>query len=586
MTDFNVDLSGCSNVHQLAAALGIDADVLAQLASAEAADFYRKHTIPKRSRHRKNEVREVFEPATEELRQIHKTLNRRLTLHAKNQDPTYPLPCCFGFVRQRSTLDNAARHLGQPLLLRLDIENFFPTISVGRVQEVLATLKIQLPCRDALSRVLCFTGFLVPGLSASPLLANLATRGLDKRLTEIANSFGARYTRYADDIAISGKEVPAASQVAMALELEGYRLSPRKQRLTKPGQDHFVTGLSVQDTKRPHVPKPMKRRLRQEIFYCSKYGIDDHLLRIGHSLTDGLNRLDGTVRYVSYIERDTAFDFGEKWDALLARDDRLPQIPSNYALSTEPWFCAVDETIIERPEGHYLAMGFSLFEDRALVESRLCKIRDDYLASPFVTGKKSAIKKNGLHWADATASLKEKIVDQLPSLPMRMLVGWCKLSSRAKVDVGAAYLRVLDWGIADVLRRTDRKELTLYVEKCSAIAHAKVQGAITATYSVREKMGTPRPMTAPVVEMVGKGSMSVALTDSMLGILASYVRDIADADRASTALVQFEQVRDRFSLIHDLDNRQYFCRRNPLEKQLFGTPTETPVTPPEHRSAE
>lgn len=558
--------------------MGIDADVLAQLASPEAATFYRKHTIPKRSGRRKGEVREVFEPASEELRQIHKTLNRRLTVYARHRDSTYPLPCCFGFVRGRSTLDNAERHLGQTLLLRIDIENYFPSISLGRVQQLLATLDIQPACREILSRVICFTGFLVPGLSASPLLANLVSRGLDKRLTALADACGARYTRYADDISFSGDSVPTIVEVATALEAEGFRISPRKQRLTKRGQAHFVTGLSIHDVQRPHVPKLMKRRLRQEIYYCDKYGIDEHLLRINDGLSEGLHRLDGSVRYISYVERNTAFDFSDKWDSLLACDDRQPHIPTNYTLATEPCFVAVDEAIIERAEGAYLVLGFAVLTDKSAIETRLAKILDDYLASPFVTGKKSEIKKNGLHWTDATASLREKVVNQLPTLPMRMLVGICKLASQSKADVEAAYLRALGWGIADVLRRADRKELTLYIERCSNVEQSKVREAIARAYAVREKMGTARPVAAPSVELVGKGVLSVTVPDFMLGVLGLYVREADGSEKGQSAMLQFEQVRDRFSVIHDLDNRKYFSRRRrPFERKFFGAPVLDPA---------
>jgi len=233
----------------------------------------------------------------------------------------------------------------------------------------------------------------------------------------------ARFSRYADDIAFSGDSIPSVSDVSRALEAEGFRISPRKVRVTKLGQAHFVTGLSVQDPQRPHVPKCMKRRLRQELYYCNKIGIAEHLTRLNAQVGEGLNRLDGTVRYVSFVERGTSSDLSREWDRLLARDDLIPRINANYDGEDEPWFAVVDETIIEHRGRTWLALGLVIYTDARTIEKKLSSVLSNYLANPFAPGKKATIRKNGLHYVDAHAELKAKVVEQLPTLPMRTLVG-------------------------------------------------------------------------------------------------------------------------------------------------------------------
>ena len=581
---FVPDLSLCQNGKHLASVLGVDADLFAALASSEAAPFYRRHAIPKRSRHRTGEKRIVFEPATDELRQIHKTINRRLSIYACHRDPSFPPACCYGFVRNRSTLENADQHKGHPLLLRVDIGNFFPTISQARVADVLTTIGLNLQCAQMLSRVLCFTGSLVPGISASPLIANLVCRNLDTRLSDLAEETGSTYTRYADDIAFSGDAVPTLVKVARLLEAEGFSLAEKKQRLTKRGQAHFVTGLSIQDPARPHVPKKMKRKLRQELYYSTKYSIEDHLLRCEKKLGGGINRLDGMVRYVSHIEKDTAFDFRQRWEQLQARDDVSPSVGADHEKARRSYFVAVDESIIKSKGQSFLAVGFALYEDEQKINTTVDRVRDDYLADAFAPGKKGEIIKKGVHYADAHPELKAKFIERLPSLPMRVLVGVADLPSESSDAKAAAYLRVVRWAIRNIYDRTDRGTLKLLVEAAEFIVKRDVEDVIATIYTLRTAAGIIRPTSTPDVVFVGKECPAISLPDFMLGVLGTYVRECAGYETkvgaSSIALGQFERLRDRFTLIHDLDTRRYYSRKKPFhanslddrsKKQPLGT---------------
>ncbi|MFC5490019.1 reverse transcriptase family protein [Dokdonella soli] len=565
---FIVDLSACQTAEHLAAALGIHADLLAALASSDIAPYYRRHAIPKRSSHRKGQARVVFEPATEELRQVHKTINRRLSAYASHRDPSFPPECCYGFVRKRSTLENADQHKGNPLLLRVDIADFFPSIPQPRVADVLMSIGLKLECAHVLSRVLCFNGALVPGLSASPLVANLACRSLDARLLSLAAETGATYTRYADDMTFSGDAVPTLAQVARALEAEGFSVAEKKYRLTKRGQAHFVTGLSIQDILRPHVPKKMKRRLRQELYYSAKYSIEDHLLRCGKKLGEGVNRLDGMVRYVSHIERGTRFDFRLTWERLQARDDVVPSVGSDYGKERRAYFAAVDETIFEARGKRFIAVAFALYEDEKPVDAAVNETRDAYLADAFAPGKKGDIVKRGLHYADTHPLLKAKFIERLPTIPMRVLVGIAELASESGEEKAATYLRAFRWGFANICGRADRGKLALRVEDAPFIVKADVEKAVVQVYELRKVANIPRPAVLPDVVFVGKECAAISLPDFMLGVLGTYVKEYGgnqtESGAASVALVQFERLRDRFTLIHDVDTGRYYSRRTPF----------------------
>ncbi|MHB1543869.1 MAG: reverse transcriptase family protein, partial [Acidiferrobacter sp.] len=366
---------------QLAIALGVDVGILQLISGPEARSNYRRHSIPKRNRRRKGEVRVVFEPASEELKQVHKTIARRLALYASQADPTFPAPCSLGYRRKKSTKDNAKPHCGAVRLLRADIRDFFPTVSKARVEGLFVRLRIPQLASATLARILCLEDHLTLGLSASPLVANLACHGLDARLDALARRYNATYTRYADDISISGTSLPDRAEIALEVESEGFVLSEKKFRITKPGQAHYVTGLSVSDPDGPHVPREMKRNLRQELYYCRKFGIEEHLVRRKQTVRTGVNRLDGTVSYVSFIEHDTSHDHRAVWEALLARDDVSPTLSPRHDRPSTPQHCAIDETIISVGSIRCMAIGWALFSERKKVEDALERVLADYLVS-------------------------------------------------------------------------------------------------------------------------------------------------------------------------------------------------------------
>ena len=145
-----------------------------------------------------------------------------------------PHDAARGFRPGGSVRSYAAAHAGRPIVVRLDLEAFFASVTVSRVYGLwrsagypepvahcLAGLATSVLPRSAwrsvphpadeelldahwrLGRRLA-APHLPQGAPTSPAMANLAAFGLDVRLTALAESWGGRYTRYADDLAFSG----------------------------------------------------------------------------------------------------------------------------------------------------------------------------------------------------------------------------------------------------------------------------------------------------------------------------------------------------------------------------------------------
>ncbi len=563
--EFTPDLAECRNVAQLAVALGVNQQLLEVLASDARGIHYRMHRIPKRNARRRGHFRIVFEPLTDELKQIHRSISRRLGLYASQVDPTFPAECSNGYIRKRTIKRNAWPHCGAQLLLKADIANFFPSITVDRVQAILIALRLQPDLARLIANVLCIDGSLSLGLSASPLIANLACHDLDRRLSAIAIRHGCLYTRYADDLTFSGAVLPSFGEILSALAAEGFELSKSKFRIAKRGQAQFVTGLSVSDCTRPHAPKRMKRRLRQELYYAEKFGIDDHFNRIGVPLFQGVSRLDGTVRYVAFIEEAMSRKLREKWERLTSRDDLHAKPRPLHNRSTTQQYVAVDESVITMKNGKLLALACALFSDQDKIRQAVEDALSNYIADPFSPGRKDDIRKEGMHFTAAHPDLRNSFIERLPTLPYRCYVVLASLPDATAY--AATYVSLLRWIANNLFYKCDRQQVRFLIEQNSNIAAHEPRIVLANLYTAFASGGMRRPLTSPDVEMVSKRDVRISLPDFMLSVFRRYVEDVESTSGSSQSRLQFERLRDRYSLIFHLDSKTAYTRRNPFLRE-------------------
>jgi RNA-directed DNA polymerase len=207
---------------------------------------------------------------------------RRILRHVLDPIPLHP--AAHGGVRGRSVRTAAAVHAGADMVIRLDLATFFPSISAGRVRASLSGFGVPGPvaalvaglCTSvvpvdvwtaaprpgapyleahwALGRMLGFP-HLPQGAPTSPALANLVAYSLDRRVSGLARSMGAHYSRYVDDLFLSGgplvrDRVGALVGGARAIVRdEGWALNEAKTRVDGRGGRHSVLGAVVNDTR-------------------------------------------------------------------------------------------------------------------------------------------------------------------------------------------------------------------------------------------------------------------------------------------------------------------------------------------------
>ena len=210
-------------------------------------------------------------------------------------------PAAQGFIKERSILTNARVHVGQRLVLNIDIEDFFPNINFGRVRGLFMAEPFKLgPAAAAVFAQLCtYKNGLPQGAPTSPALSNFIAADLDRRLARLARESNVRYTRYADDITFSsnqqslpqtlivhaqsgdGHGVAVAETLERAITASGFNINHKKVRLQTRHQRQSVTGLQVNS--RANVSRERIRRVRGMLHAWEKFGLPaaarDHFLR-------------------------------------------------------------------------------------------------------------------------------------------------------------------------------------------------------------------------------------------------------------------------------------------------------------------
>lgn len=171
-----------------------------------------------------------------------------------------------GFVTGRSTVTNAAPHVGAAVVVCVDIRGFFPSISRARIACLFYGLGVG-ASRARSYALVCAgpDGQLPQGSPASPGLTNLLCRRMDRRLAGLARKLGFAFTRYADDLTFSHRDAGAAVAVLLRdarriVHGEGFRINGEKTTIARRGERQEVTGIIVND--RASVGREARRRLR------------------------------------------------------------------------------------------------------------------------------------------------------------------------------------------------------------------------------------------------------------------------------------------------------------------------------------
>ena len=163
-----------------------------------------------------------------------------------------PSAYSHGGVPHRSIKTNVGPHLQSGFVFKADISNFYPSIHFRRVYKLFAE---QFECSPDVARLctrLCtYRYHLALGLITSPILANQVLRRVDRRIAGACHKVGLIYTRYVDDIAISGPFDLATSKVPELIEgilaKDGFQTNPSKHNFGRLDGHTSITSVRPKD---------------------------------------------------------------------------------------------------------------------------------------------------------------------------------------------------------------------------------------------------------------------------------------------------------------------------------------------------
>ena len=175
---------------------------------------------------------------------------------------------------------NAQPHVGKKKILKLDIEGFFDHILYSQVKNIVfCEEKFAEPIRVLLTMLCYYKESLPQGAPTSPAITNIILYDFDEAVGAFCNEKKIAYTRYCDDMTFSGDfdEREVIAFVKGELCKLGLFLKNRKTAVIPASKRQTVTGIVVNE--KLNITKDYKKKIRQEMHYIQKFGLDGHVSR-------------------------------------------------------------------------------------------------------------------------------------------------------------------------------------------------------------------------------------------------------------------------------------------------------------------
>lgn len=183
-----------------------------------------------------------------------------------------------GGVRKRSPATNATTHVGQPVVVSLDIGDFFPSVTNGHVFSVWrCSLRYSPRLSSLLTKLTTYEGHLPQGAPTSTALANLALDRADAKIRRLCVEKGLTFSRFVDDVSFGGAEARSIiNDVVLILRQAGFRVPHRKMKIMPSSKPQLVTGIQINN--RPNLPREKRKRIRAQIHLIKRKKVDPEQL--------------------------------------------------------------------------------------------------------------------------------------------------------------------------------------------------------------------------------------------------------------------------------------------------------------------
>lgn len=254
--------------------------------------YYKIIEIPKRN----GKIRKVYSPSYY-LKNVQKSILNDV-LYDK-MTANYVTAYCKG----KSILDNSKVHNNKNIILKLDVKNFFNNISFSNVYSIFASFGFSRCICGLLSYLTTYNEFLPQGAPTSAYLSNLIMRNFDDEVYRWCSEKNINYTRYSDDMTFSMNEYNKniICFVRKKLYKLGLELNNDKICVISKSSKQKITGIVVNEKIQTDIS--YRKKIRQEMYYINKFGLESHLLNLGISnKRKYINSLRGRINFVLQVD--------------------------------------------------------------------------------------------------------------------------------------------------------------------------------------------------------------------------------------------------------------------------------------------
>lgn len=302
--------TGMSLLEQLALGLKKSEDEVAHFLLS-APKKYKVYTIPKRT----SGHRVIAQPSKELKEYQRKYLEiQQLPIHES----------AMAYREGISIKENAIAHKNNPYLLKLDLENFFNSISnklFWRVWESILPLPSSQD-KQTLENLLFWCpskttgGSLVLSIGApsSPLVSNFFMYQFDCVISKVCLEREIVYTRYADDLTFSTKhkdilfELPLLVKEKLAdLFGNSIRINRKKTKFSSKAHNRHVTGVTISNDGKLSLGRDRKRYIKHLV----------HQVQLDKLDVEDRKHLRGLIAFAKHIEPVFVQSLKQKYSAEL-----------------------------------------------------------------------------------------------------------------------------------------------------------------------------------------------------------------------------------------------------------------------------
>lgn len=241
--------------------------------------------------------RTIYEP-----NDLLKSIQRNILLNILNNKKISKYAKCYH--KGLSLKDNVMPHIHKKIILKLDIKNFFESISFIHVYTNAFSIEyFPKPVGIILTKLCTYKDHLTQGSPTSAYISNLIMKDFDEEIGAWCELNKIDYTRYSDDMTFSGDFNPTdiIIRVRKMLAKINLELNNQKIHIINHSKSQNVTGIVVNE--KAQVGVKYRHKIRQEMYYIKKFGIKSHLskLNINIDALKYLNKLYGQILYVLQI---------------------------------------------------------------------------------------------------------------------------------------------------------------------------------------------------------------------------------------------------------------------------------------------